>query len=149
MALLRTTQQRKYIMATEKNRVSAYLSDEDTKKLDAIVNLLNLSPTLGRSSAIEKAIDFYFSFLSSQLSTDYLCGVYGKQMEAIVNSAVSRLNSLLFKQAVETNLLTRITAVDYDLSKDEYDKMRGKAVEAVKKSNGRVNLYDTVNENEV
>ena len=48
-------------MATEKNRVSAYLSDEDTKKLDAIVNLLNLSPTLGRSSAIEKAIDFYFS----------------------------------------------------------------------------------------
>ena len=45
-----------------KNRVSAYLSDEDTKKLDAIVNLLNLSPTLGRSSAIEKAIDFYFSF---------------------------------------------------------------------------------------
>ena len=129
-------------MATEKNRVSAYLSDEDTKKLDAIVNLLNLSPTLGRSSAIEKAIDFYFSFLSSQLSTDYLCGVYGKQMEAIVNSAVSRLNSLLFKQAVETNLLTRITALDYD-------KMRGKAVEAVKKSNGRVNLYDTVNENEV
>ena len=80
---------------------------------------------------------------------DYLCEVYGKQMEAIVNSAVSRLNSLLFKQAVETNLLTRITALDYDLSKDEYSKMRGKAVEAVKKTNGRVNLYDTVNENEV
>ena len=70
-------------------------------------------------------------------------------MEAIVNSAVSRLNSLLFKQAVETNLLTRITALDYDLSKDEYSKMRGNAVEAVKKTNGRVNLFDTVNENEV
>ena len=133
-------------MATEKNRVSAYLSDEETKKLDAIVNLLNLSPTLGRSSAIEKAIDFYFSFLSSQLSTDYLCGVYGKQMEAIANSAVSRVNSLLFKQAVETNLLTRIIAVDYDLSKDEYEKMSGKAVAAVKNSNGRFTLLDITNE---
>lgn len=67
-------------------------------------------------------------------------------MEAIANSAVSRLNSLLFKQAVETNLLTRIIAVDYDLSKDEYDKMRGKAVEAVKKSNGRFTLLDITNE---
>ena len=133
-------------MATEKNRVSAYLSDEETKKLDAIVNLLNLSPTLGRSSAIEKAIDFYFSFLSSQLSTDYLCGVYGKQMEAIVNSAVSRLYSLRCHQAVETNLLSRITAVDFELSKEEYCKMRGKAVEAVKKSNGRFTLLDITNE---
>ncbi len=135
-------------MATDKDRVSAYLSDEGRKKLNAIVELLNLSPTLGRSAAIEKAIDFYFAYLTGQLSMDYVCGVYGKQMDAIVNSAASRLSSLLFKQAVEINLLTRIAALDYDVSKDEYDKMRSKAVEAVKRSNGRIALLDTINEHD-
>ena len=87
-------------MATEKNRVSAYLSDDGKKKLDATVNLLDLPSSLGRSAAIEKAIDFYFGFLSSQLSMDYLCGVFGKQIEAIVNNAASRLSSIQFMQAV-------------------------------------------------
>lgn len=136
-------------MATGKNRVSAYLSDDGKKKLDAMVNLLGLSPSLGRSAAIEKAIDFYFGFLSSQLSMDYLCGAFGKQIEATVNNAASRLSSMQFKQAVETNLLTRICALDYNLSTDEYSKMRSKAVDAVKKSNGRIGLFDTVNESDL
>ena len=53
-----------------------------------------------------------------------------------------------FKQAVETNMLTRIVAFEYELSKDEYDKMRSKAVAAVKRSTGRISLFDTMQDSE-
>lgn len=135
---------------SEKNtKFTVSITPDGRNALDSIITLTNRNPNREQSIVIDEAIKFYFGYISGQLSMDYLCGVYGKQMEAIVNSAVSRLNSLLFKQAVETNLLTRITALDYDLSKDEYSKMRSKAVEAVKETNGRINLFDTVNENEI
>lgn len=136
-------------MPTNKPRYTIYLSEDSKTKLDAIISIQKLQPVSGRSAAIEKAIDFYFGFLSSQLSMDYLCGVFGKQIEAIVNNATSRLSSIQFKQAVETNLLTRICALDYNFSTDEYSKMRSKAVDAVKKSNGRIGLFDTVNESDL
>lgn len=122
------------------------ISADGRKALDSIIALTNRNPNREQSAVIDEAIKFYFGYISGQLSMDYVCGVYGKQMDAIVNSAASRLSSLLFKQAVEINLLTRIAALDYDVSKDEYDKMRSKAVEAVKRSNGRIALLDTINE---
>ena len=111
-------------MATDKKRVSTYLADDEVRMLDAIVDLLHLNPQNGRSEAIEAALKFYFAYLSNQMNTDYLCGIYGRQVEAIVQRATDRISSQLFKQAVETNMLTRIVAFEYELSKDEYDKMR-------------------------
>lgn len=110
-------------MATDKKRVSTYLADDEVRMLDAIVDLLHLNPQNGRSEAIEAALKFYFAYLSNQMNTDYLCGIYGRQVEAIVQRATDRISSQLFKQAVETNMLTRIVAFEYELSKDEYDKM--------------------------
>lgn len=107
-------------MATDKKRVSTYLADDEVRMLDAIVDLLHLNPQNGRSEAIEAALKFYFAYLSNQMNTDYLCGIYGRQVEAIVQRATDRISSQLFKQAVETNMLTRIVAFEYELSKDEY-----------------------------
>lgn len=112
------------------------------------VDLLHLNPQNGRSEAIEAALKFYFAYLSNQMNTDYLCGIYGRQVEAIVQRATDRISSQLFKQAVETNMLTRIVAFEYELSKDEYDKMRSKAVAAVKRSTGRISLFDTMQDSE-
>ena len=66
----------------------------------------------------------------------------------IMHRATDRISSQLFKQAVETNMLTRIVAFEYELSKDEYDKMRSKAVAAVKRSTGRISLFDTMQDSE-
>ena len=96
----------------------------------------------------EAALKFYFAYLSNQMNTDYLCGIYGRQVEALVQRATDRISSQLFKQAVETNMLTRIVAFEYELSKDEYDKMRSKAVAAVKRSTGRISLFDTMQDSE-
>lgn len=110
--------------------------------------LTNRNPNREKSNVIDEAIQFYFSYLSGQLNMDYVCGIYGRQVEAIVHRATDRISSQLFKQAVETNMLTRIVAFEYELSKDEYDKMRSKAVAAVKRSTGRISLFDTMQDSE-
>lgn len=123
---------------------TVHFSSETSDILNAIITLTDRNPKRQQSETIEEAIKFYFGYLSGQLSMDYVCGVYGKQVEASVTRAADRITSQLFKQAVELNMLTRIAAADYDLSKDEYDKMRSKAVTAVKQSAGRITLFDTV-----
>lgn len=57
--------------------------------------------------------------------------------------------SAVFDSGARINdMLTRIVAFEYELSKDEYDKMRSKAVAAVKRSTGRISLFDTMQDSE-
>ena len=108
----------------EKSNVSRFtvsLSTEGNNALNAIMTLTNRNPNREKSNVIDEAIQFYFSYLSGQLNMDYVCGIYGRQVEALVQRATDRISSQLFKQAVETNMLTRIVAFEYELSKDEYD----------------------------
>lgn len=133
---------------TEKIKTTVYLSEDAASQVDAILSLTKRLDKREKSIAIEEAICFYYSYLSGQINMDYLCGIYGRQVEAIVQRATDRISSQLFKQAVETNMLTRIVAFEYELSKDEYDKMRSKAVAAVKRSTGRISLFDTMQDSE-
>lgn len=133
---------------TEKIKTTVYLSEDAASQVDAILSLTKRLDKREKSIAIEEAIVFYYSYLSGQINMDYLCGIYGRQVEAIVQRATDRISSQLFKQAVETNMLTRIVAFEYELSKDEYDKMRSKAVAAVKRSTGRISLFDTMQDSD-
>ena len=60
----------------------------------------------------------------------------------MINNASNRTSKLQFKEAVEINVLTRIVASMMELDKDSYDKMRRKAVEDVKASNGIISAYE-------
>lgn len=133
---------------TEKIKTTVYLSEDAASQVDAILSLTKRLDKREKSIAIEEAIGFYYSYLSGQINMDYLCGIYGRQVEAIVQRATDRISSQLFKQAVETNMLTRIVAFEYELSKDEYDKMRSKAVAAIKRSAGRISLFNTMQDSE-
>lgn len=102
----------------EKSNVSRFtvsLSTEGNNALNAIMTLTNRNPNREKSNVIDEAIQFYFSYLSGQLNMDYVCGIYGRQVEALVQRATDRISSQLFKQAVETNMLTRIVAFGYEL----------------------------------
>jgi len=99
----------------EKSNVSRFtvsLSTQGNNALNAIITLTNRNPNREKSNAIDEAIQFYFSYLSGQLNMDYVCGIYGRQVEALVQRATDRISSQLFKQAVETNMLTRIVAFE-------------------------------------
>lgn len=132
----------KQIQPYKKTQSSIYLTKQTYQKIDSIKTLDELS---SRNEVIEKAIDFYFAFISSQLSQDFLCGVYGQKVEGTINILGNRIAKLQFKNAVEMDILTLLLSNVLDISKKDYDKLRSKAVESVKKNNGIINIVDAAN----
>lgn len=132
--------------SSEKVRIVAYLPQREFEMLNGIIALHNRNKKRGRSEAVTDALRFYYGYLSGSISPDYLCGIYAEKVDAIVNRSTERLSALLFKQAVEINLLSRILAGDLLLPPAEYEKLRGKAVNAVKRTGGRIELSETLQE---
>ena len=89
---------------------------------------------------------FYHGYLSGQFDLEYLCSTFGKKVDASVQQSQSRTATLIFKTAIELNMLTRLLAEDIHISNADYEKLRNRAVAAVKKTNGRIEMIDTINE---
>lgn len=123
-----------------KTQISVLLPDSTLKKLESLQSLENTS--LSRNQIIEQAIDFYFGYKTSELNQDYLCSVIGQKIEGMLNNVTDRTARLLFKETVELNLLTRLTASQFDIDKMTYEKMRKTAVDDVKSTKGIINIYD-------
>lgn len=124
-----------------KIQISVQLPDSALNKLEALQALEKLS-SLSRNQIIEQAIDFYFGYKTSELNQDYLCSVIGQKIEGVLNNTTDRTARLLFKEAVEINLLTRLTASQFNIDKMTYEKMRKTAVDDVKSTKGIINIYD-------
>lgn len=111
-------------------------------KLDVICKILE---STSRNTALEKAINFYFSYLTNALNQDYLCDIYGNKISSEIKILSDRMSKLQFKSAVEMDMLTRLLASDLSISKEAYDKLRKTSVDSVKQSHGSINILDAAN----
>lgn len=127
------------VQDNRKLQVTLYLPKGSINKAEALTSLTDAK---SRNAAVEAAIDFYFGYITSELSQNYLCSVYGQQTEATVKSMANRLSRNDFKVAVALDMLTRIVSADLELSKDDYTKLRAKAVDEVKRINGSIDIYE-------
>lgn len=134
------------IAMSDKLQIAAYIKKEKIIEIDTLINLV--PATRSRSDIIEKAVDFYFGYITSQLSQDYLCSVFGVKMEGLVSNLASRISKGNFRIAVESDILTRMLATVVQMNNNEYDRLRVKAIQDVKKTNGSINILDAVEESE-
>ena len=126
--------------SNKKQQISVLLPQDTINKLSAMQKIdENIS---SRNIAIEKAVDFYYAYLNSEISQSFLCSVYGQKVEGVINNNTDRLSRLLFKTAVETNILTRLIATNFDIDKDTYDRLRRRAVEDAKATKGIISVYE-------
>jgi hypothetical protein len=130
----------------EKLRTSIYLRKGTYLKIDSLINLSGA--TQSRNDIIEKAIDFFFAYTTTQMSQDYLCGVFGSKMEGTIGTLGTRISQGNFRTAVEMDMLTRMMATVVGLSKDGYEKLRAKSIYSVKTMNGSIDILEAVRENE-
>ncbi len=121
-----------------KVQISSQLPDLTLDKLESLQAIKKLS----RNQVIEEAVDFYYGYITSEISQNYLCSVIGQKTEGLINNSTDRIARLQFKEAVEINLLTRLIASSFDIDKNTYDKMRKTAVDDVKATKGIINIYD-------
>ncbi|MGN1138045.1 MAG: hypothetical protein ACI4RM_01255 [Ruminococcus sp.] len=126
-------------MDKKKSKKAFLLPEKSIKKIESIYVLKG---NVSRNQIVEQAIDFYHSYLTAELSQDYLCSTVGQKVEGSINQSADRIGRLLFKMAVETNILARVQASTQGIDRTTYDKLRKAAVDDAKATKGIISLYD-------
>ncbi len=127
----------------EKNRniFPLRLTPDTTDMVKAIYTQDNCA---SQNEFIEKAVKFYISYLTTERETSYLNTMLYNAMKSALKESENRQASLLFKLAVEMNLMMNILAAGLNISEETLKSMRGRCIKEVKASRGRVSFEDAL-----
>lgn len=128
-------------MDDKKNKITIHISDETVKRCNEGMSILNCKV---RNDFIERAIEFYSGYISSQTHTDFLSDVITESIISIVKTAENRLDCLLFKIAVEMAKLESMLAPINDIDEETMPRLHIRCVNKVKKINGILAMEDAV-----
>ncbi len=97
-----------------------------------------------QSEFIEKAIHFYVAYVSSKNGTEFLAPVLVSALQGTVESMENHISRLLFKLAVEINMMMNVLASELDTNPETLEQMRGRCIQEVKKTIGSITFTDAV-----
>ena len=95
---------------------------------------------------IEKAVDFYLDYLSANDAGLFLPTSIKSYVDGRLGQMEDRMSSLLYKQAVEQDMVAGILADAYQFSEEDLRRRRAESVKNVKRTNGRIALDQRVRE---
>ena len=89
---------------------------------------------------IERAVDFYLDYLSANNAGLFLPTSIKSYVDGRLGQLENRMASLLYKQAVEQDMVAGILADAYQFNEDDLQRRRTERINNVKKFNGRLRL---------
>ena len=95
-----------------------------------------------KNEFIEKAIRFYSGYLDTEHAEEYLPRVLSDVLEGKLGAFGKRMGHLLFKQAVDQDLMANLLASDINADLDTLQKLRVRCVKNVKETNGEIDFQD-------
>ena len=128
-------------MTNNKNNQEAMPSKGVRLRVDQWEDCDKYYATLGlasRNDFIRDAVDFYIEYLRRNNSVKFLTPALESVISSKIRDSEDRIARLLFKLAVDQNLLARIVANTYEIDPDYLSKQRNYAVREVKETNGTV-----------
>lgn len=93
---------------------------------------------------IEKAIRFYAGHISAKDSLEFLPPIYLSALRGTIQDTENRIARLLFKLAVEVDMMMNVLAAGMEISDESLKNLRGKCVQNVKKTSGSITFDDAV-----
>ena len=93
---------------------------------------------------IEKAIRFYAGYISGQEATAYLPPALASVLRGTVQDTENRICRLLFKLAVEQDMVMNVLAAGMEIPDEQLRALRGRCIQDVKKTSGSISLDDAV-----
>lgn len=112
----------------------------ETKDLIAVVYRQDDCKSM--SEFVEKAILFYNGYLHATYAEYYLPRVLGSTLQGTLGMYADRIAKLLFKQAVECNIVNHILAADTDMDVETYERLRSRSLREVKQTKGEISFKD-------
>ena len=124
-------------MANQLKAKSVRMSDEQWERCEEMAKWMHLRSS---NEFIRDAVDFYIEWCRRPYSQQFLTAALESVIGAKIRESESRICRMLFKNAVEQNVSTRLAAWDYDLSDKQLDSLYRISVAEVKRNNGALDL---------
>ena len=117
-------------------------SQDQLDRCDAKSRELGIS----RNEFVREAVEFYLEWLSRECTEKLLTPALESEFSAKLRDTEERLARILFKMAVEQNVLARIILEDckYVYNADFVEQIRRHAVQHLKETNGTVSVLDLI-----
>jgi len=131
----------KQIQQNAKNRTAVWLYPKTIARMDSMLEADNAK---SRSEFIEKALQFYMGYLTSENSTEYFSKVLVSAMQGLLRETENRNSGNLFRLSVEMSMMMNILAAGLEISDEDLRKLRGRCVNEVKKTRGKISMDDAV-----
>ena len=118
-----------------------WITEEMDKEIDAYLQLDNCD---SRSEFVMNALKFYIGYMNTKNASAFLPEALSAMLTGTLDGFAGRINSLLFKQGVDINVMSQIIAYDTDIDEGTYQRLRGRAVRDMQRTNGRVSFKDAL-----
>jgi hypothetical protein len=138
----RCTNKKEMIPMFENKKKFALWVYPDT--LEKIENIYREDDCESKSEFIEKAINFYIGYLTTEDKKNYLPSIVTSTLKAIVDSSDTRQNRMMFKLAVEIAIVQNLIAATQDIDPVSLERLRGECVKEVKRLNGGFSFEDAL-----
>ena len=125
----------------ENKKHSVWLSESAWSEVESRYRRDNCST---RNEFIEKAIRFYSGYLDTEHADEYLPWVLADVLEGKLGALGKRMGHLLFKLAVEENLMGNLVAAGMEVDLDTLRKTRVRCVKEVRETNGEIDMDDAL-----
>ena len=122
--------------------LSTYVSLGATVKLGDFGTIRPGLNCKSQSEYIEKAVRFYSGYLDTEHAEEYLPRILSDVLEGKLGAFGKRMGHLLFKQAVDQDLMANLLASDINVGLDTLQKLRVRCVKNVKETNGEIDFQD-------
>lgn len=132
---------KKEVEWTDKKKFSLWAQPETFEKVEEWYKKTNC---LSRGEFIEKAVDFYVGYLSSNDNKEYLPSIVISTLKSIVAESENKQSRMLFKLAVEMAIMMNLMASEQELDSIELERLRGECVKEVKRLNGSFSFEDAL-----
>ena len=126
-------------MVIGKEKFALWITPEAKKEVEAHYKQDNCK---SQSEYIEKAVRFYSGYLDTEHAETYLPRVLSDVLEGKLGSFGKRVGHLLFKQAVDQNIMANLVAYLSNVNLDQVQKLRVHCVKNVKETNGEIDFED-------
>ena len=128
-------------MNEDKKRHTVWLTSDAWSQVETSYTKDNCTT---KNEYIEKAIRFYTGYLNTQNAASYLPRVLADVLEGKLGALGTRIGKLLFKLAVEQDMIANITAAVNEIPLDDVERLRARCMKEIRQTNGVIDLEDAI-----
>lgn len=98
------------------------------------------------SDFVTKAIDFYLEYIETNNAGEFLPAALKSYLDGRLGMLEDHMSSLMFRQAVETDMAIGIAVDCINLDEEYLRQRRARSIQAVKRTNGRLTFEKKLRE---